>query len=197
MNVARTRRLLFVVASLVAVLVATMAYASIVVIYPLNVSVSEVAPPVKFQAGSNANQTGLGGTMTVIIGKNQTSATVSFQVTYQTNYIHDLLEIVNTAGNDYYVAIRVDTPLASSTGVVSSAQLILDLGNDNTTDGTLDLTTTNETSTEIQLPAGQVIALHFQVTLTEGTKLDSAPLTVQLSLLYSPQSGGTSYAPSS
>ncbi len=195
MNVARTRRLLFVAASLIAVLVATMAYASIVVIYPLNVSVSEVAPPVKFQAGSNANQTGLGGTMTVIIGKNQTSATVSFQVTYQTNYIHDLLEVVNTAGNDYYVAIRVDSPLASSTGAVASAQLILDVGNDATADATVDLTTTG-TSTEITLPAGQVIALHFQVTLTEGTKLDSAPLTVQLSLLYSPQSGGTSYAPS-
>ncbi len=195
MNVARTRRLLFVAASLVAVLVATMAYASIVVIYPLNVSVSEVAPPVKFQAGSNANQTGLGGTMTVIIGKNQASATVSFQVTYQTNYIHDLLEVVNTAENDYYVAIRVDTPLVSNTGVVSSAQLILDRGNDNIADDKLDLTT-NGTSTEIQLLAGQVIALHFNVTLTEGRMLDSAPLTVQLSLLYSPQSGGTRYAPS-
>ncbi len=195
MNVARTRRLLFVAASLIAVLVATMAYASIVVIYPLNVSVSEVAPPVKFQAGSNANQTGLGGTMTVIIGKNQASATVSFQVTYQTNYIHDLLEVVNTAENDYYVAIRVDTPLVSNTGVVSSAQLILDRGNDNIADDKLDLTT-NGTSTEIQLLAGQVIALHFNVTLTEGRMLDSAPLTVQLSLLYSPQSGGTRYAPS-
>ncbi len=195
MNVARTRRLLFVAASLVAILVASMAYASIVVIYPLNVTVQEVAPPVKFQAGSNANQTGLGGTMTVIIGKNQASATVSFQVTYQTNYIHDLLEVVNTAENDYYVAIRVDTPLVSNTGVVSSAQLILDRGNDNIADDKLDLTT-NGTSTEIQLLAGQVIALHFNVTLTEGRMLDSAPLTVQLSLLYSPQSGGTRYASS-
>lgn len=194
MNVARTRRLLFIAASLVAVLVATMAYASIVVIYPLNISVSEVQAPVVFQGGANANQTGLGGTMTVLIGGNQTSASVSFQVTYQTNYIHDLLRVVNNGGTPYYVAIRVDTPLSSTTGVVALAQLLLDIGNDGTTDETVDLTTTG-TSTELTLPAGGVMALHFRVVLTEGARLDTAPLTVGLSLLYSPQSGGTGYAP--
>ncbi len=194
MNVARTRRLLFVAASLVAVLVASMTYASIVVIYPFNVSISEVSAPVVFQGGTNANQTGLGGTMTVLIGENQTSASISFQVTYQTNYIHDLLEIANTDSISYHVAVRVDSPLLSTTNVVASAELLLDVGNDGTIEDVVDLTTTG-TSAEITLPAGEVIALHFKVVLTEGVKLDSAPLTVQLSLLYSPQPGGTNHAP--
>ena len=181
------RRRTLALVAMAAALAAVTAYAGVLVVYPVNVQVSEVAPPIHFAEGANAGAAGLGGgTITVTLGANQTSATVSFQVTYQDTYIIDPLRIVNDdTANAYYAKLCVATPLASATGVVTTAEAIVSDGT--ATLATVDLTTTG-CSTEFTIPAGATLYVHFHTTLQEGTQLDTGTLTAQLTLQWSPES---------
>ena len=182
-------------ALIIALSVAATAYAGVLVIYTVNVSVEEVAPPIIFEPGANAGKPGLPSTntITVSLGSNSTSATVSLQVTYGEVYIVDVLNIVNPtapsgpSGDSYLVKLCADTAISS--GVINTAEAKVYVGNNLV--GTLDLRSIGCTG-EFSLNDGDTATITFYFKLLEGNALDSIRLSVRLSLHYSP---GT-YVPS-
>lgn len=158
---------------------ASVAFASVFVYYPINVSVSPVSPPIVIDPGSNANQPDLAGnTITVNIGANKTSATVTVHPTYQTTYYKNITVIENTdAATSYYVWIRVDTALSAA---YSGSQLII-----RTASGSVpvDLTTSGDTLIG-QIPASGKWEVDLSFSIPEGTALPAAETAV-IQLIYS------------
>ena len=182
---AATRRLIALVATVV-LLTAVVGYAGWVVVYQLGGQVTEVQPPVYFAGGTNNGTTGLGGgTIYVDLGPNQTSATVYFNVTYGTTWVIDLLNITNSDTTTYYGKLCVATPISSATGVVSSAYAIVVDPTTNTVVGYVDLLTAGACTATFTIPAGGNLTVDFNTTLSEGTQLDTAPLSFTLTLQYS------------
>jgi len=177
------RRMIALLAAIV-MLAGVVSYAGFVVVYQANGNVSETQPPVTFAAGANSGKTGLdGNAMQATIGPNGTSATVSFSVTYGDTYILDLLQIANSASTDYYGKLCVATPVSSTTGVVSKAEALVVDSTGNVL-ATLDLTSSGCSNT-FTIPANGHVTVDFHFTLSEGTQLDTSPLTFNLTLKYS------------
>ncbi|MEM1843442.1 MAG: hypothetical protein QXD75_02835, partial [Desulfurococcaceae archaeon] len=90
-----------------ALLAMTATLASVFAYYPLTITVSPTEPGVVFERGSNADQPdiGAGNTITVTIGANKTSASLTIHPTYQENYYKDVLRINNTDDNAMNVYI--------------------------------------------------------------------------------------------
>ena len=173
------RRIIATAILLLAIVSGIVAYAGISVIYPGTATFSEVEPPVKIVAGSNANATGLAGTtLSVTIGANSTSVSVSFAITYQTNYIDDVFEIKNTDNTStYYIVIRVNQPITAS----NVREAYMYVGSTQ-----IDLTATG-TSAEITLPAGGTLKVSFKIVVEEGTALKTTGLTTSFDIIYSPE----------
>jgi hypothetical protein len=180
---------------------ASIVFASVFVYYPASITVSPVSPPVVFAAGSNANQPDLLGTNTISvnIGQNGASLSVTLHPTYQVTYYKNITIIYNTDSKTYYVYLRVQTP---ATGLPSGSKLILYIYNANAdrslsgypqptpTSGSyaasLDLTTSGQTQAQITLSSGSWLELDVYVYIPEGTTLPSSPVTAQLLLVYTP-----------
>jgi len=157
----------------------TVALASVFVYNPLTVNINAVAPPVIFDPGSNANQADLGGnTITVTIGANKTSATITIHPTYQVTYYKNITLIHNTdTATTYYVWIKVVSPATLPAG----SQAVLKLND--TAGTTIDLLTTG-TYGPITLPAGNLLQMDFNMTIPEGVQLPAAT-SAQLQVIYS------------
>ena len=105
-----------------ALLAMTATLASVFAYYPLTLQVVPTAPGVVFEPGSNADQPdiGEGKTITVTIGANKTSASITIHPTYQENYYKDVLQIVNNddnAMNVYIVFTSVSNTLPAGSTV--------------------------------------------------------------------------------
>ncbi|MEM4054899.1 MAG: hypothetical protein QW369_05090, partial [Desulfurococcaceae archaeon] len=88
-------------------MVSAVALAAVFAYYPLTLQAVPTAPGVVFEPGSNAGQPdiGEGNTITVTVGANKTSASITIHPTYQENYYKDVLRINNTDDNAMNVSI--------------------------------------------------------------------------------------------
>jgi hypothetical protein len=160
--------------------------ASVFAYYPLNITVSPTTPPVTFATGSNSNQDDLGpgNTITVSLGSNYASASVTVHPTYQTTYYMDVLRITNSDSKAYNVTIRVVEEISSfsiklkiyTRGTSGSRTLI----------GTVDLTYTHDENIGILSSVG-TWEVDIEVSIPEGSPLPS-PATAKLQLIYTPSS---------
>ena len=175
------KRLLLLAAVAVAL---SLASASVFVYYPIQASLSFVEPPVKLQAGSNAGQADLAGnTITVSIGANQTSATITLHPTYQTTYYKNILNITNTDTNAYYINLLVSGSLTLEPG---EKVYVIIHNSDYSQETVLDLTTSSSTGW-ITLDAGSTLYVDIQVVYPEGQQLPSTAQTISFNLVYSTQ----------
>ena len=183
---ARTRWLLPLVA---AAAVAAMVSASVFVVYPVSGTLSFVSPPIVLNAGSNAGQADLGGnTISVQIGDNQTSATITLHPTYETTYYYSILYVNNTdTVNSYYVKFKLSTSSTLSNGEQVTA-LIYDSNGNLIDTVTIDSTTTSSWNTNgwLTLGAGSGFRIDFKIVYPEGQPLPGTQ-SFTLSIVYSNQ----------
>lgn len=158
---------------------ASVAFASVFVYYPVSVDVSPVNPPIVFAAGSNAGQPDLGGnTITVDIGANQASVSVTVHPTYQRTYYKSIAVIDNTdTSNAYYITVRVNAALPAE---YAGSQLIVQTAGGPVT---VDLTSTGDTAIG-QIPAGSQWEVDLKFSIPEGAPLPS-PASAGIELIYS------------
>ncbi len=169
-----TKPLLLLMALSVA---ASIAFAGVFVYYPVSVSVSQAAPPVVFDTGSNANKQDLDGTIDVSISENYTKVNIQLHPTYQKTYYQDILHINNTGSSTYYVSIRVTHP-AYNLPAGSTAYMYVN--------GTqVNLMVENTTSIG-QINPGQILQVDFEFNIPGGNHLVTDSIEIQL--IYSPES---------
>lgn len=160
---------------------------AVFVYLPVNVTINSVSPPVIFQLGSNAGGTDLAGnTIQVTLGANSSSATLILHPTYQRTYYHDVLLITNPsppAGDNYYIGIRVITPLTGAAFASATAR-VYDSANNLLF--TADLMTAGTYGWPQLLPDGQTYRIDIEIVINEGFTLPSGSVTFEL--VYSPQS---------
>jgi len=160
---------------------------AVFVYLPGDITVSPVAPPVIFQPGSNANGADLAGlTISVTIGANSSSFSITVHPTYQRTYYHDVVQISNPttpAGDNYFFGVNVLTPLGSP---YRSAQMIIWDTGSGAPVLLVDLQQAGLQGWPTSLPDGAVYRVDFVFELPEGVALP-APATVQIEFVYSPQ----------
>jgi hypothetical protein len=183
------KELLFVAVS-IAVLALSHVFASVFVYYPINVFLQPVSPPIKFLAGSNANQEDLGGSgspyvsnrIGVTIGPEGASLTLTLHPTKQYNYYRNVSLIQNTDGKAYYITIRVNTPASLPPG--SEARLLIyNAPSGGTIVANVNLLATGDTS-PVSIPAGAVWRIDLYIYIPEGSTV--SPTSASLQLIYSP-----------
>ena len=175
------RRSAYLLALVAAALAAGAVGASVFVYYPVTLNVAYQAPPIVFEAGSNAGQPDLNGnTIDVSIGQNKTSATITIHPTYQTTYYLGVLNITNTDQNNaYYVRLRLSG--TSSVGATITVKVIDSNGNE-----VFSVNTTNPESGWYQIPAGATYRVDIVVNLPEGNYIGTGTTdTFNLQLIYS------------
>jgi hypothetical protein len=154
-----------------------------------------VSPPIKFLAGSNANQSDLGGggspyvsnTIGVIIGPNSTSLTLTLHPTIQHNYYRNVSLIQNTDGKAYYITIRVVTPASLPPG--SQARLLIyNAPSGGSIVANVNLLTTGDTTASATIAAsgspGSVWRIDLHIYIPEGSTVSATSASLQL--IYSP-----------
>lgn len=164
-------------------------FASVFVYYPLTVTATPTPPSVVFQPGSNAGQPdiGPGNTISVSIGANSTSASITIHPTYQENYYKNVTLIVNYDSKAYNVYI-VFTSVSNNLPAGSVVTLFVYSGN--TLVKAIDITSPS-TNTPISigsLPAGSKWELDFYVKIPEGTNINGASYSVTAKLVFTPSS---------
>jgi len=180
----RSNKKLLLLALLAMIPVIT-ASAAVFVYYPMNVSIQQQAPPVVFALGSDANKADLGGqTITVSLGANQTSATLTLHPTYQTAYYQDILHIKNTGSSSYNAYLRISTPLSLPSG--GTASLIVHLSNG--TNASISLTSSGTVSLG-SIASGNDWQIDLQIYIPEGNPTVST--SASISIIYTPESGVT------
>ncbi|MCC6009918.1 MAG: hypothetical protein LM588_02855 [Fervidicoccaceae archaeon] len=159
--------------------------ASVFAYYPLSITVSPTTPPVTFATGSNSNQNDLGpgNTITVSLGSNSASASVTVHPTYQKTYYKDVLRITNSDSKTYNVYIRVDTAIAS---FPAGSTILLKIYDSGTPIATVPLTSTGTVSIG-SLSGGGAWEVDVEVYIPEGSSLPSSA-TANLQLIYTPSS---------
>ncbi len=181
----KTRKLLKVLALPLALLLVAvpLAYAGVIVSYPISGTVNYVTPTIVFDGGSNANQTGLGGnTISVNIGQNSTSATFSIHITYQTVEYHDILVIKNLdTVNAYWIGFSATTTLPAE--VYNATLLITD--DTGAKVASYNLLTGGWSGWLFQLPAGTTYHVNLIFKMSEGQKLPITPAEIVLKLYWS------------
>ncbi|MEM1679511.1 MAG: hypothetical protein QXD20_09820 [Ignisphaera sp.] len=176
-----------VLVAVVAVALAMVAVASVFAYYPLTLQAVPTAPGVVFEPGSNAGQPdiGAGNTITVTIGANKTSASITIHPTYQENYYKDVLRINNTDDNAMYVYI-VFTSVVNNLPAGSIVKLFVYEGATRVRE--LDITNpaVNQPISIGQLGAGRVWQLDVYVYIPEGTVIAGRSYTASAKLVYTP-----------
>ncbi len=172
------------------VLVSVLAYAGVLVRYPMTGRAVWVKPDVIFQAGTNANQPGLRGiTLTTSITDNSTNVTFTLTLTYQHVEVRDLFRIANVNNTTtYYIGFYYDpvaNPLPSN---VTRADLVL-VDATGAPVAVYDLLT-GGWSGWIQLPANTAYEVWFIFETQGDTKLP-AEVTIPIQLWWSPSNTET------
>ena len=193
MRAVKTRKLLKVLALPLALLLVAvpLAYAGVIVSYPINGTVNYVSPTIVFAGGSNANQTGLGGnTISVVIGPNNASATFSIHITYQTVEYHDILVIKNTDTlNAYWVGFSSTNDLPAQ--VYNATLLITD--DTGTKVASYDLLAGGWSGWLFQLPAGARYHVKLIFKMSEGQPLPTTAASISLKLYWSNSNAETPF----
>jgi hypothetical protein len=191
---ARLKRPAFALSVALAIaIILSYAFASVFVYYPITVYLSPVNPPIRFLAGSNANQSDLGGggspyvsnTIGVIIGPNSTSLTLYLHPTIQHNYYRNVSLIVNTDGKAYYITIRVNS--AANLPAGSQARLLIyNAPSGGSLVASVNLLATVETSAIISASGdpGSVWRIDLHIYIPEGSSVSATSASLQL--IYSP-----------
>ncbi len=163
--------------------VASVAFASVFVLYGGSVTAYFQKPPVVWGAGDNSNATDLGGqTITVLVGPNSTQLQVTLHPTYEYTYYKNITIIKNNdATNGYYIAVRVTSPANVTRIAGASVKLIL---YNATSTEVIDLTTSGVTPW-YYLPAGSHVSVDVQYYLPSGVALPKS-VVFQIQLIYSP-----------
>jgi len=188
------KKIVFITTILLAV-IGSIAFASAFQYYPTYITLSPVAPPVTFDNGNNANQADLGqNTITVTLGANKTSLSITIHPTYQTAYYKNTTIINNTDTKAYNIYMRVTTPATLPPG--SSAIIyVYEKGATRTLTGfptpapsgyvaTVSLLTTGTTRIG-SLSASGVYEIDIYTVIPEGVKLP-ASTTAKVLLIYTP-----------
>jgi len=177
--------ILLLLASLVGV-----AFASVFVYYPIEVSVSPVGPPVYFEAGANAGGGDLAGnTIGVTVGSNGASLNVTLHPTYQKTYYKGVAKITNSDSNAYYITVRVvSTFLSLPSGSVALLRIY-----DGSSFYNVDLTSTGDTTIG-QISAGASWRIDFYFYIPEGSTLPTSD-SASVQLIYSPSAESPSSLP--
>jgi hypothetical protein len=205
----RKKLLSLILALLTAVMLST-AFASVFSYYPAQVSVAPTSPPVYFALGKNAGSSdlGSGNTITLTLGKNGSSGSITIHPTYQVTYYKNVTVIVNSDTKAYNVYIRVTSSITLPTGSGSAigtsptsgmAKLyIYSKGASRSLTGfptpapsgsyiaVVDLTTTGTTSVG-SLSGGGVYEIDIYIYIPEGASLPSS-LTASIMLIATPSS---------
>ncbi|MEM4671891.1 MAG: hypothetical protein QXJ84_05955, partial [Desulfurococcaceae archaeon] len=170
-----------------ALLAMTATLASVFAYYPLTLQAVPTAPGVVFEPGSNAGQPdiGEGNTITVTIGANKTSASITIHPTYQENYYKDVLRINNTDDNAMNVYI-VFTSVVNNLPTGSIVKLFVYEGATRVRE--LDITnpTLNQPISIGLLGVGRVWQLDVYVYIPEGTVIAGASYMASAKLVYTP-----------
>ncbi len=169
--------------------VAAMVSASVFVVYPVSGTLSFTKPPIVLNAGSNAGQAdlGSGNTITVTLGENQTSASITLHPTYETTYYYSVLYVNNTDNSSaYYVRFKLSTSSTLPSGEQITALIY------NATGYLVGSVTINSTVTSnwnngwLTLAAGKGFRVDFKIVYPEGQPLPSTQ-SFTLSIVYSNQ----------
>jgi len=167
------------------------------VYYPMTVNISGTTAEVRFAPGSNANQPDLAGkTITVNLeGSASTKATITVHPTNERTYYRNVLVIENYGvGHTYYGWINVKTAITNQ--YITSAKLYVKDASGNTL-ATIDLKSNTLQGDGFQIPAatqsGTTVTpgrLYIDIDIQIGRNVDAGTVsdTVQLELIYSPQS---------
>ena len=169
-----------------ALLAMTATLASVFAYYPLTLQVVPTAPGVVFEKGSNAGQPDIGArnTITVSVGANKTSASITIHPTYQENYYKDVLQIVNNDDNAMNVYI-VFTSVSNTLPADSVVKLFV---YEEDTKIELDVTNPqlNQPISIGLLGATKVWQIDIYVYIPEGTVITGRSYTADAKLVYTP-----------
>jgi len=159
---------------------------AVFVYLPGNISIVSVPPPVYFTAGTNANQPDIAGnTISLTIGANQSSFSLTVHPTYQKTYYEDIVKIVNPAlpaGDNYFFGVKVITAVGAPFTIAEMR--IFD--NANNLILIVDLTSATLQGWPTALNDNTQYRVDFMFVLPENVQLPG-PMTVQIELVYSPQ----------
>ena len=189
-----------VVLALAATIILSIAFSSVFVYYPITAQISPVTnTPVKLGYGSNANRNDLSGTISVTIGPNNASATITIHPTYQVSYYRNITIITNTDSKAYKVMLNVSSPMTGLPANSKAKLYVFSKGAGRGLTGwstdslepasgsyikSLDLTTTS-TSSEFTLNANDVVEIDILIYIPEGTSPPSSA-TANIYLRYTP-----------
>jgi hypothetical protein len=212
-NEGRKRRITTPLIALLIAVVISIAFASVFVYYPMAVTLQPVQPPVYFETGSNAGAYDLGrsdttsNTISVSIGSNATSLTITVHPTYQVTYYKNVSIVYNNDSKSYKVCFRVDTPLSN---LPSGSKAYLYIYNQNGTRSLsdyptptpsgylaqIDLTSTETTCVEsTTLESNKFYEIDLYIYIPEGYNVgmeSRTTYTANLLLIYTPQTSETS-----
>jgi len=182
MNKSRLITILAILALFALVGTATFVY------LPGNVTLSPVNPPVEIRPGGNAGGADLAGnTITVTVGANKSSVSMTLHPTYQITYYHNVTVVKNIQppnGDNYWFGINVSTPLNHPAIQAAWVKVFDSVGNFLFQ---ADLTTAGLYGWPTALNDGQWVRIDVVIVIQEGQKLPAAPLTATFQIVYSPQ----------
>ena len=195
-NNGRKRRITTPLIALLIAVVISIAFASVFVYHPMAVTLQPVQPPVYFDAGTNSNKDDLGYKISVSIGDNATSLTITVHPTYQVTYYKNVSIVYNSDYKSYKVCFKVNTPLSNLPPDSEAYLYIYSNGSDRSLSGyptptpsgflaQIDLTSTTVPTKIGLLNAGQGYELDLYIYIPEGASLPSTQ-TIQLYLIYTP-----------
>lgn len=187
----------YLVVATIALLAVSMAVASVFAYYPLNITITPQAPSAIFQLGSNANQPDLGGrTISVSIGANGTSASVTINPTYQESYYKDILRVFNNDTRTMNVFL-VFTSLSNTLPSGSIVKLFV-------YDGAVKVAELDISSPSLNTPisigsiaASRTWQIDIYVYIPEGTVITGRSYTASAKLVYTPSTETPPATPSS
>jgi len=175
-NDKKRRRILLL--AIIPAILAVVAIAGVFLYLPLNVSIQQVAPPVMFVPGSNANKQDLSGTtLEVLVTENSTRASLVLHPSYQRTYYSDVLRIVQNQGGTYDVYVRVESPASLPSGSVG--RLII-----RTSDGNkvVNILSAGDTYIGRISSVGTVWSVDAEFIIPGGNPLASSSVTISLIL---------------
>ncbi|MEM1745405.1 MAG: hypothetical protein QXL08_00785 [Candidatus Nezhaarchaeales archaeon] len=196
-----------VLASVLILIVAAFAAASVFAYYPFQLTVSPVSPPVTFEYGSNANQDDLGSTgsssnkIKVSISPSGTSVTVEIHPTYNTTYYKNVTLLRNSDSKAYKVYLIISEKQES---LPSGSEVYLIVYNSsatrnltgypnpepasNTYVNKIELVNTDtDTPTSIGTLNGDAVwEFDFLVRIPEGNSIENASTIFKMHIVYTP-----------
>jgi hypothetical protein len=188
-----------VVLALAATIILSIAFSSVFVYYPIIATIQPVTPPVKLGYGSNAGRPDLSNTISVTIGSNNASATITIHPTYQVSYYRNITIITNTDSKAYKVMLNVSSTMNGLPTNSKAKLYVFAKGHARGFSGwpienlepasgnyitSLDLTTTSTTS-EFTLNANDIVEIDILIYIPEGTSPPSSA-TANIYLRYTP-----------